>query len=124
MDREIFARSRYKLDRTQASFADLLGISTKAVQSYEQGLRKIPFHIERKIYFLLSQSRKIAPGTKRNCWDLLSCKDKKECPAWEFNAGKFCWFFCRTNCNNFEKDNFKQAISNCRDCDVIKRLLD
>jgi DNA-binding XRE family transcriptional regulator len=37
MDRETFVSLRAKLGKTQKSLAELLGVSLKAVQSYEQG---------------------------------------------------------------------------------------
>ena len=39
MDRETFVSLRAKLGKTQKSLAELLGVSLKAVQSYEQGWR-------------------------------------------------------------------------------------
>lgn len=44
---------RAHLKKTQREMAALLGISLKAVESYEQGWRRIPANIERIAYFLL-----------------------------------------------------------------------
>lgn len=49
MDREIFSTLRAKLGKTQKALAELLGVSLKAVQSYEQGWRAIPMHVERQL---------------------------------------------------------------------------
>ncbi|MDH4317770.1 MAG: helix-turn-helix domain-containing protein, partial [Desulfobulbaceae bacterium] len=46
MDNEIFSNARAKLGKTQKELAELLGISLKAVQSYEQGWRSVPLHVE------------------------------------------------------------------------------
>jgi DNA-binding XRE family transcriptional regulator len=63
---------RSRLDRTQKEMAQLLGVSVKAIHSYEQGWRKIPGHVERQVYFLIS--RALEPtGKKKKCWDLLKC---------------------------------------------------
>lgn len=124
MDRELFKIGRHKLKKTQASFADLLGISLKAVQSYEQGWREIPIYIERKVYFLLSQSRELTPGATKNCWARNRCANKKECPVWEFNAGKFCWFFCGAECSDGDNKNLTKIMGNCRNCDIIKQLFE
>ena len=122
MDRQMFKIARHILSQTQVSFSKLLGVSLKAVQSYEQGYRQIPVHIERKVYFFLSQSRTLSSNTKKNCWDRKKCKSKHDCPAWEFNAGKFCWFFGGTNCFEGNKNNIHKIMSNCRNCDVVKQL--
>ena len=46
-------RALKNLRKTQKELANLLGISKKTVESYEQGLRNIPSNIERILYFLL-----------------------------------------------------------------------
>ena len=57
MDRETFVSLRAKLGKTQKSLAELLGVSLKAVQSYEQGWRSIPIHVERQLFFLVVKVR-------------------------------------------------------------------
>jgi DNA-binding transcriptional regulator YiaG len=46
-------RVRKVLGVSQAQMAALLGISTKAVQSYEQGSRSVPAHVQRLAALLL-----------------------------------------------------------------------
>lgn len=48
-----FARLRASLGKSQRELAGLLGLSLKAVESYEQGWRNVPSHVERLLYFLL-----------------------------------------------------------------------
>ena len=50
-----FTQFRKKLKKTQQQIANLLGKSIKAVQSYEQGWRSVPGHVERQIFFLFSR---------------------------------------------------------------------
>ena len=47
---------RRLLGRTQQELAHALGISTKAVQSYEQGWRKVPAHMMIQLFVLLALS--------------------------------------------------------------------
>jgi DNA-binding XRE family transcriptional regulator len=54
MDNKKFAKIRAYLGKTQQQMAQLMGISTKAIESFEQGWRNITPHIERQLYFLLS----------------------------------------------------------------------
>ena len=57
MTSEEFSQYRKQLGKTQKSLSKLLGVSLKAVQSYEQGWRAVPAHVERQIFFLLSRVR-------------------------------------------------------------------
>jgi len=123
MTREIFAKLRAKLGKTQKMLAGLLGVSLKAVQSYEQGWRAIPVHVERQLYFLAVNQRRDASQPKRkDCWVIKRCENKKECPAWEFQAGHLCWFLSGTRCECADKD-WKEKLVVCRECEVLTSLL-
>lgn len=116
--------ARKKLGKTQKELAELLGVSIKAVHSYEQGWRKIPGHVERQIFFLLSRMRddtkKIQP-----CWTVRSCptKRKKNCPAWEFQAGRLCWFINGTSCEGVVHKTWEEKMKICRICPMITSIL-
>jgi hypothetical protein len=47
MEKEEFSRIRKRLGKTQRQVAHLRGTSLEAGQSFGQGWRRIPFHIER-----------------------------------------------------------------------------
>ncbi|MFH0813428.1 MAG: hypothetical protein V2A69_11415 [Pseudomonadota bacterium] len=51
MDKQEFSHIRHQLGKSQKQTAQLLGISLKAVQSFEQGWRNIPIHIERLVLY-------------------------------------------------------------------------
>jgi len=122
MEKNEFTSIRKNLGKTQKGMSELLGISLKAISSYEQGWRNIPGHVERQILFLLT--RKEAAG-KLNCWDIMECPpDKKHnCPAWEFNSGKLCWFINGTTCSKGTMKSWKEKISICRKCPVLAAQL-
>ena len=42
-----FTALRKRFDKTQKQMSQLLGVSIKAVHSYEQGWRSIPDHVEK-----------------------------------------------------------------------------
>ena len=123
MNREIFANLRAKLKKTQKALAELLGISLKAVQSYEQGWRAIPIHVERQFYFLIINQRGDGQAKRKDCWAVKKCAYKKECPAWEFQAGNLCWFLSGTRCECAADKNWKDKMAVCRDCTVLTSLL-
>ena len=58
MEKTEFSGFRIRLGKTQKQLAGLLGMSIKAIRSYEQGRRKIPSHIERNLIFLVINQRK------------------------------------------------------------------
>ncbi len=123
MTREEFSLARKKLKKTQKSLAELLGVSIKAVQSYEQGWRTVPLHVERQIYFLLVNKRKNKPTKRKDCWNIKKCACKKTCPAWEFQAGHLCWFLNGTQCECTVNKNLKNKMEICRNCDILSSLL-
>ena len=120
MDKKEFSKYRKLLNKTQKEMAQLLGTSIKAVHSYEQGWRSIPVHVERQIYFLMS-NRRDTSKKRQACWTIKKCppKQKKQCPAWEFKAGKLCWFINGTICNGIVHKNWKEKIKICRSCEVL-----
>ena len=113
---------RATLNKTQKELAMLLGISVKAVHSYEQGWRKIPHHVERHLLFLLSRTINVGKRSLINCWDIKKCPDDKQqkCPAVEFNAGDLCWFVNGTQCRGETFDTWADKMNECQDCKVFK----
>jgi len=102
----------------------LLGTSIKAIHSYEQGWRAIPPHVERHIFFLITRSGRRSNDIK-SCWVVNKCprERKQKCPAWEFRAGKLCWFINGTICEGLAKKNWKEKMEICRECKVLAPYL-
>lgn len=125
MNSKEFSYFRKKMNKTQKQMAQLLGTSIKAIHSYEQGWRLIPPHAERQMFFLLSNIKGIKKGQK-SCWTIKKCpaKLKKQCPAWEFKAGKLCWFINGTICEGAAQKTWKEKMKICRSCDVFISLLE
>ncbi len=125
MEREDFLVARKKLGKTQKQLAELLGASIKAIHSYEQGWRSVPAHIERQIFFLLSRRRHGENKGPKPCWTIKKCPAdrKKNCPAWEFQAGKLCWFINGTICECKAQKNWQEKMKICRQCEVLAPLL-
>lgn len=125
MTRNDFLRARKKLGKTQKQLAELLGSSIKAIHSYEQGWRSVPPHVERQIYFLLSRHRDGENKGPRPCWLIKNCPTERRnsCPAWEFRAGKLCWFINGTICECQAQKNWQEKMKICCKCEVLKPLL-
>ncbi len=122
MEKEAFVIIRKKMKRTQKQLAELLGVSLKAIHSYEQGWRKIPLHIERQLWFLIYQ-KKNKGKQGEPCWERKSCDLKEECPVYEFQCGDMCWFVCGTKCDCTKDIDVREKMTICRSCKILKSML-
>ncbi len=124
MEKEQFKEIRANLDKTQKETAQLLGVSIKAIHSYEQGWRKIPHHVERQLLFLVFKAIGSDGVARDKCWDILGCPKKvqKRCPAWEFDAGDLCWFINGTKCSGKARDSWHDKMAVCRECKVFNNF--
>ncbi len=123
MDSQEFVDIRKNLDKTQKELASLIGISLKAVCSYEQGWRTIPAYVERQLFFLQAKKFNLFEESA-NCWDIRNCPEEKikQCPAWEFSAGNLCWFIGGTICDNITHRTWQQKMEKCKKCEVMQRI--
>jgi hypothetical protein len=124
LDPKEFSFLRQKLQKTQKQMAELLGASLKAVQSFEQGWRKVPVHIERQVLFLMC-TKQGNPRNPRPCWDIRDCspETRKACPAWEFNMGDLCWFINGTICQGKSQGSWVKKMKVCRNCEVFSQTM-
>ncbi len=124
MKRAQFAEIRRHLGKTQNQMAQILGVSAKAVQSFEQGWRNIPLHIERQTLLLLALKSQHSKRTK-SCWLMKRCpvEKRQDCPAWQFDAGHLCWFINGTICEGVPTGNWKNKMKICRECEVYRSIL-
>jgi DNA-binding transcriptional regulator YiaG len=125
MDRNEFAAIRRYLGKTQSQMAQLLGTSLKAMQSFEQGWRKVPVHIERQLLFIASRKLSASEGKKQRCWTARSCpkETRANCPAWEFQLGHLCWFINGTVCHGEVQESWQKKMKTCRKCDVFNSMV-
>ena len=123
MDHKEFSALRKKLGKTQKQMGELLGISVRTVQSFEQGWRKVPVNIERQVLFLLAAKVKTSRNY-RPCWDIRGCSSTNRmlCPAWEFQIGNLCWFINGTICQGKSRLNWDKKMSFCKKCKVFVSL--
>ena len=121
MDKEEFKKIRHTLGKTQVQMGRLLGVSVKAVQSFEQGWRNIPIHVERQLLFLLYLQLNLK--TQKPCWIQKDCPEgnRSQCPTWQFKAKNLCWFINGTFCDGELHESWQEKISVCRKCDVFKQ---
>ncbi len=125
MNRIEFSEVRKFLGKTQIQTAQLLGTSLKAIQSFEQGWRRVPTHIERQLLFILARIRSADGEKRQKCWTAQDCpkESKKNCPAWEFKLGDLCWFINGTVCHGKVQESWQKKMETCRKCHVFKSAM-
>ena len=124
MDNKEFHLLRKQLNKTQKKLSELLGSSIRAVQSFEQGWRRIPTHVERQLLFLVYMKKKDYRDFQP-CWTIRNCppQTRQACPAVEFNAGQFCWFINGTLCRGKVQDSWAKKMKICRRCEVFSAAM-
>lgn len=118
----VIVEVRRALGMTQSEFADVLGVSARAVQSYEQGWRAVPFSTYLHMFAVLASARRSALGDKP-CWEVTGCPESKRaaCRSPRLNSGLFCWLVAGRSCGG--RGGRKKGQPQCADCPVIRRLL-
>ena len=117
----VAAAVRRALGMTQTEFADVLGVSARAVQSYEQGWREIPSSARLHMFAVLAAARRSTLGDVP-CWEVTGCPEstRRTCRSHRLNGGLFCWLVagraCGRRCGRSERQRM------CLDCPVIRRL--
>lgn len=124
VDSKAFLFLRKRLNKTQKEMSQLLGTSIKAIQGYEQGWRSVPAHVERQIFFLVSRKRG-GEKSRKACWVIKKCprEQRQKCPAWEFQAGRLCWFINGTICEGKVQRDWDKKMKMCKDCEVLEPIL-
>ncbi len=124
MNKSEFFQIRQRLGKTQKQMAQLLGVSIKTIQSFEQGWRRIPIHTERQSLLLLAL-KQLPTQKDRPCWLIKKCpmETRKNCPAWEFRAGHLCWCINGTICQGNPQKSWKKKIEMCRQCSVFAPVI-
>jgi transcriptional regulator with XRE-family HTH domain len=116
---------RKELGRSQKEMAELLGISAKAVQSYEQGWRNTPPHVEQQLLFQAILHRQPDLRKVPWCWSLNECSPqiRKRCPSAKLKLPGLCWFITGTLCQGKPAGSWAARRERCLECKVMKSLL-
>ena len=115
---------RKALGVSQSRAAKLLGVSTKAIQSYEQGSRSVPAYIQRIAALLLYTRWRKIHGTAAPCWKTTRCpaQVRNQCPAFLQQAGDLCWLVTGTFCHTANTSS-PAKLAGCEKCAVMKKWL-
>ena len=126
MDKKEFIEIRLYLGKTQSQMSRLLGVSLKAIKSFEQGWRNIPVSVERQMLFLLATIKSQNKSKKKmTCWGIKKCPldMRRNCPAWEFQVGHLCWFINGTICHGEVQESWQEKMKICKECEMFQSLI-
>jgi len=114
-------RPRRCKGKSQRKLVELLGLSLKAVESYEQGWRSVSSNVERMLYFLLFKLNQKAFEAEFPCWEATSCPEERRghCVAYVAQEGYFCWFFTGGLCASAKA--LGEGERHCYGCTVFIR---
>ena len=116
---------RRALGKSQSEISELLGVSTRAVQSYEQGWRPTPVRVQQMAGLLLYLDWRKDGNNSAPCWKVQRCRPEKKakCPAYQYKAGDLCWLIAGTHCRGIEQRSSEAKMVKCRRCPAMKEWL-
>lgn len=116
---------RDALDMSQGKFAELMNISIRAVQSYEQGWRTVPAHVQCKAAMMVYLGWRKDQVKVEPCWDICGCEEEKKatCNAFLMNAGDLCWLMTDSCCQGKKLKTWQAKINRCGKCPAMTRWL-
>ena len=112
---------REALRKSQAELADLLGLSVRAIQSYEQGWRRTPLGVQKMTLLLLCLQRRNGRALPSPCWVTRGCdaETRAACSSREFGGGRFCWLFSSATQRCKASDGSDGSLEPCLRCPVM-----
>ncbi len=125
MDHQKFSQIRRYLGKSQSQLARLLCVSPRTIQSFEQGYRHVPSHVERQMLLFLSLKKLTSGETGTPCWEIKNCPNewRQNCFVWELKARNFCWFINGTFCQGEWQYNWEKKMEICRQCEVFRLMM-
>ncbi len=117
---------RKSLGLTQKEMAEFMGVSKKAIESYEQRWRATPINVERLALLYLGCFKLAQKGEKVECWNVTNCPQERReaCVAWQVKRGDLCWLFCGTMCGGKKQTEWRAKFEHCARCDVLRAVFD
>ena len=116
---------REALGVSQSEMSRLLGITLRALQSYEQEWRKTPPSVQRIAGLILYLRWRVKNPRQAPCWTITGCEPERRdaCPAYRYRAGDLCWLLTGTRCRGKKAGTWEEKLDGCRRCPVMKSWL-
>ena len=118
----IVRQIRRSLGMTQGAVAKTLGVSIRAIQSYEQGWRKVPTPVVVQL-LILAAAHRLSALDGKPCWEVTGCPPhrRNKCPSSKTD-GRLCWFVSGRMCGDESPDKGGD-LGPCLECPVVQQLL-
>ena len=116
---------RTELSLSQSELAALVGVSSRAIQSYEQNWRHPSEMVQRVLLLTLIAHRNGDQLGRSRCWEHKEClpEVRKRCVAYVTRQGHLCWFLTGTLCEGRSMKTWGEKWRECLKCGFIKNLL-
>ena len=116
---------RAEMGLSQSELGALVGISSRAIQSYEQEWRQPSELVERMLLLLLVAHRNGTRLSRFRCWEQTECSPgvRKRCIAYAARQGHLCWFLTGTMCKGQRQESWSDKLRLCLDCGFMQALL-
>jgi len=116
---------RAEMGLSQSELGGLVGISKRAIQSYEQGWRRPSELVERMLLLLLVAHRRGTRLSRCRCWEQEACPSRvrKTCIAYVARQGHLCWFLTGTMCKGQRQESWSEKLRLCLECKFMQGLL-
>lgn len=116
---------RTELDLSQSEFAILLGVSTRTVQSCEQGWRHPGQAVEKAALLLLLARRYGSDLENHHCWDSIDCskEERANCLVHHSHQGHVCWLLSGNVCQGRNMKTWQDKKEHCFECSFFRELL-
>ena len=116
---------RAEMGLSQSELAGLVGISSRAIQSYEQAWRQPSELVERMLLLLVVAHRNGARLSQCRCWEQTECSPgvRKRCIAYVARQGHLCWFLTGTTCKGQRQESWSDKLRLCLECGFLQALL-
>lgn len=117
---------RESLGLTQREMAELLGLSKKTIESYEQRWRKTPINVERMALLYLGCFKLAEKKGKIQCWRMTNCprKRREACMVYQLKRGDLCWMFGPTMCGGQRQNDWRAKLERCTQCKVLRAVFE
>lgn len=116
---------REALGKSQSEFAELLGVSVRAIQSYEQGWRDTPPLVQKMAVLLMLLQHQQTCGKVQPCSKVNGCSAKvqADCRGAQLGGGHFCWIVTGNKHEGKELKSWDAKAAKCRKCDFLKQWM-